>query len=121
MRSDRKLGSALPGALLLAMILPLLAAGTSGAQTLRCGGELVSVGDVKFEVLSKCGEPASKETHERTREVEIFDPNNRLWRRVRSTVTVDQWTYNFGPGGFLYLVTFENGKVMDIESAGFGR
>ena len=121
MRSDRKLRSALPGALLLAMILTLLAVGTGGAQTLRCGGELVSIGDVKFEVLSKCGEPASKETFERQREVEIFDPKDKVQRRFRATVTVDLWTYNFGPGGFLYLVTFENGRVVDIESAGFGR
>lgn len=108
--------------LALALVLAVLAgAGIAAADTMRCNGEVVSGGDLKFEVLSRCGEPAAKESRERMREVTVRSRGRNTEERVRSTVIVEEWTYNFGPGGFLYLVTFEDGKVVDIRSAGFGR
>jgi hypothetical protein len=104
--------------LLLTLVCPTA---PHAAQTMRCDGNFASVGDIKFEVISKCGEPALKETRQKEREVAVFNQGKGTFESVRVTVTIDEWTYNFGPGGFLYVVTLEDGKVVAIESAGFGR
>ena len=106
----------------LALLLALLrGAAPAVADNMRCNGEVVSEGDLRFEVLSKCGEPAAKESRQVVREVTVHRRDRKTSERIRTTVTVEEWTYNFGPGGFLYLVTFEDGTVVDIRSAGFGR
>lgn len=105
---------------LTAVLLLLVAAGAD-AQYMRCGGELVGTGDIAFEVVSKCGEPAHKEAWDRQHTVRSFDPSKRRARDFTVTVHVEQWTYNFGPGTFLYVVRLEDGKVVDIRTAGFGR
>lgn len=32
----------------------------------------------------------------------------------------EEWTYNFGPRRFMQVVTFENGRLIDVQSAGYG-
>jgi Protein of unknown function (DUF2845) len=108
-------------AVALLLLVLLSATALHAAQTLRCDGNVVSLGDIKFEVVSKCGEPAFKETRQKEREVVVFNQGKGTFESLRVTVTIDEWTYNFGPGGFLYVVTLEDGKVVSIESAGFGR
>lgn len=46
---------------LLSLALALAAGQASAADTLRCGSQLVSVGDRSGEVLQKCGEPVSRD------------------------------------------------------------
>jgi len=79
--------------------------------SLRCDGGIVSVGDFKVDLLAKCGEPALVE--------ERLD---KRWAGpgVRSAVTVEQWTYNFGPNRFLQFVTLVTGKVTAVERGGYG-
>ncbi|WP_082048073.1 DUF2845 domain-containing protein [Geoalkalibacter ferrihydriticus] len=33
---------------------------------------------------------------------------------------VDEWTYNFGPRRFLLHLIFENGRLRQIETGGYG-
>ena len=86
------------------------------ALALRCGNNIVDVGDSKIEVLSKCGEPALKEEvgEDFTRE---FD--SRESRKAKRYV--EKWTYNFGSTRFIYVLTIRDGKVIDIstEDKGF--
>jgi hypothetical protein len=35
--------------------------------------------------------------------------------------TIDEWTYNFGPHRLMQVVVFENGVLVDVKSAGYGR
>lgn len=102
--------------LLAAITVPAPAPG----QYLRCGGDVVAEGDRRFEVAHKCGEPAQKDTRTVEREVSVFDPKRKRLRTLRTTVEVEEWTYNFGPHRFLYFIRFEDGVVVDIESGGFG-
>lgn len=79
-------------------------------------GRALAVGDTIIEVVMKCGEPLSKET--RTDEVrEQID----IVTEHRVYVTIEEWTYNFGPLHFLYLLRFENGKLVDIKTRGYGK
>jgi hypothetical protein len=94
------------------------------AATLRCGTQLVADGASKSDVLLKCGEPMAKES--RTEAV-----SDKLKQRgedgtttsTEKTVikTIDEWTYNFGPNRLIQVVVFENGKLVEVRSGGYGR
>ncbi|MCK9418482.1 MAG: DUF2845 domain-containing protein [Nitrospirae bacterium] len=87
----------------------------STAFAFRCGDGIVSTGDSKAEVIMKCGEPAAKEA--RTEElVERIDAD----RKQRTTVIIDEWTYNPGPSAFIRILTFTNNKLTDIKETVYG-
>ena len=83
------------------------------ADSLRCAGGLVSVGDTKLDLLGKCGEPALVDPHTEERGRVQLDAQQVATTR-RAVVTVEQWTYDFGPSSFVQLVTLEGGKVIAI-------
>jgi hypothetical protein len=80
-----------------------------------CDDRIISKGDTKVDVLTKCGEPFHKESHEE----EIREWLDGTASRTVS-VTVEEWTYNFGPNRFMRIYTFRNGKVVDIRTGGYG-
>jgi hypothetical protein len=100
---------------------------TSHAATLRCGSELASEGASKSDVLLKCGEPMARET--RTEAVGQKTTQQRTGQTHPSTTTtghvvyktIEEWTYNFGPHRFMQVAVFENGVLVDVRSAGYGR
>jgi len=102
------------------MIVLLLSIGTSlAASSMRCGTNVIKDGDIQAWVADKCGEPAYKNRYQK----DIFVSDRLVDDRrvvVRNIIFVDEWTYNFGPRKFLYIVVFENGKVSDIRTEGFG-
>ncbi len=80
-----------------------------------CDGMIVSPGDTKMEVLMKCGEPALRDSHEE-KLTERLDET----AKIKTTVIVEEWTYNFGPQSFLRIMEFRNGKLADIRTGGYG-
>ncbi|MCY1534169.1 hypothetical protein D9M68_695310 [compost metagenome] len=85
----------------------LLALGCSAAvtqaDTLRCGSQLVSVGDRSFEVQQKCGEPAFRDLVGYT-----------LGSYERREFKIEEWVY--GPSnGMLTILTFEGNRLTRIE------
>ncbi|MBC3365086.1 DUF2845 domain-containing protein [Pseudomonas sp. Z5-35] len=83
----------------------LLAAGhVSAANTLRCGSQLISVGDRSSEVLQKCGQPAARDDLGYKRSV------NR-----REEYPVEEWTYGPHSGMYQYL-RFEGNRLVEITS-----
>jgi len=99
----------------------LLAAGTpAGAQgSMRCNGRLVTVGDHKLDLLSRCGPASHEESHEEEREVAIVGPGETI-TTVRTRVVVERWTYDHGPGAFLQFATLAMGRVTAIERGTWG-
>lgn len=98
--------------LLLAGLLFLQLADSVAAQqsgTMRCRNGIVSINNTIPEVIRKCGPPAFQDRREQ-----------KNHGRAHEIVTVDVWTYNFGPQEFMYEVTFENGRVTKIESLDTG-
>ncbi|MFA5180780.1 MAG: DUF2845 domain-containing protein [Syntrophales bacterium] len=85
----------------------------------RCGDGMVSVGDSKGKVLIECGKPTFKE--------KVGDRETRKkgtgtkTKGAKSSKTVEQWTYNCGKGDFVYILTFEGGKLAKEETDGRGR
>jgi hypothetical protein len=78
-------------------------------------GKVLSIGDSKFEVLSMCGPPDYSEIRDAD-ELII----NRFDRSRRTTIRIDEWTYNFGHRHFLLHLTFENGRLKRMEFGGYG-
>ncbi|MBF6041840.1 DUF2845 domain-containing protein [Pseudomonas sp. P154a] len=90
--------------LLAGLALVMVASQASAADTLRCGSQLISVGDRSSEVLQKCGEPVSRDVLGYKRSA------NR-----REEFQVEEWTY--GPNGGMYqFLRFEGNRLRQITS-----
>ena len=90
----------------LATTLLLALAGASSlaqAETMRCGSQLVSLDDRRFEVLQKCGEPAFRDLI-----------GYSLGPHERREYQIEEWVY--GPdNGMLSILTFEGARLRAIE------
>ena len=88
----------------LGLALLMFAGQAWAADTLRCGSQLISVGDRTAEVLQKCGEPVARDSLGYKRSV------NR-----REEYQVEEWTY--GPNGGMYqFLRFEGNRLVQITS-----
>src|SRR5210317_1845722 len=83
-------------------IFVLAMADRGSARTIRCGTEIVSVGDPTIELLQKCGEPDLKE---------LIKTNGFI---------IEKWTYNCGSKRFMKILTLKGGSVKRIEIADYG-
>lgn len=85
------------------------------ANELQCSSLSISVGDSIADVVAKCGEPAWKDKRKETSRERLDDGTVR-----KVDITVEEWTYNFGPDKFMRILTFRNGKVTNIQFGGRG-
>jgi len=89
---------------LAGLVLVLSASQTWSADTLRCGSQLISVGDRSSEVVQKCGEPVSRDLLGYKRSADR-----------REEFQVEEWTY--GPNGGMYqYLRFEGNRLKQITS-----
>ena len=72
------------------------------ASAVMCGNELVQVGDTKYEVLNKCGQPAYKEflgvkeAQKYTRKVKTGgDVKVEAWIYEAKQLGSESWDYQF--------------------------
>jgi len=86
----------------------------------RCGDGLVSIGDSKGRVLIECGKPTFKEKVG-DRETRKSETGTKKTKGTKSSKTVEQWTYNCGKDDFIYILTFEGGKLVKERTDGRGR
>jgi len=82
-----------------------------------CKGGIVSIGDAAGEVMAKCGEPATKSNREDKRVSHSSKPG---YGKVVTSVSIDDWLFNFGPNEFQYQLILENGRVTRIDSLDYG-
>ena len=103
----------LPGcALALAVVVPLLAAqGAAADDVLRCDENLIRVGMIAPQVVAKCGEPKAKESEDIP--VRVRRANGTM--NTVGVTRVERWTYDRGYGKFPAVLTFEQGKLKNIE------
>jgi hypothetical protein len=112
----------------LFFLLSLSAGSTYALDTLRCGQVIVSIGDHKTDVYTKCGDPI--QTDERIEYLIMGDFRGQLTEHRWVTappigfnylpVHVEEWIYNFGPQRFMQLLRFEDSILKDIRSLGYG-
>ena len=65
-------------------------------DAIQCEGGIVLLGDHKYSVLEKCGEPAVREEYGNI------------------------WIYNLGPTDFIYYLTFTDDVLERIQMDGYG-
>ena len=110
------------------LLIPLLlvASNVSGSD-FRCGSDIISLGNRKFDVLRKCGNPDNVEVREEVRikrdlGSHLFLPGEEPpgFLFAKQLVTVEEWEYNLGPGRFIRYLTFENGRLLKISTGDYG-
>lgn len=109
----------------LAWLLSLVAAGwllsaSAQADAMRCGRQLVRDDSTLSEVLQTCGAPTT-----RTRRVEhqlhsVLGKDGQIVTYTEDVV-VDELSYDFGPTQFVYLLSFENEKMVRMRTGDYGK
>jgi len=89
----------LPASLLVGAMLTAVMA----EAALRCDADLVRRGMTPFEVVERCGPP-------------VYEFGWTDYRYPGFLVRVDEWTYELGEHRFRRQLTFENGRLMRIET-----
>jgi len=88
--------------ILLILVMFIFSAAVCFADdAMTCGTNLVSVGDLKASVLTKCGDPFLKAD-------------------IGGGGTRERWTYNFGSGSFMKILTFDGDRLESIEDGDKG-
>lgn len=91
-------------------------ASISHGESFRCGSRIVSKGDSKIEVLSKCGPPDDSE-------IVSYDTTGFISRGGSidmSTKKVEKLYYNCGDGRFIRVLSFIDGRLVAVENGGYG-
>ncbi len=118
-------------------LLAVLLFFSGSAAALRCGRDLVELGDYKDDVYAICGEPESVTTHTEIRGNRNYAegsqyfgngaryPNSAIgygqdnFRQVE--IMVEEWIYNFGRSRLKQYLRFENGQLKEVRDLGRGR
>ncbi|MDH5344164.1 MAG: DUF2845 domain-containing protein [Gammaproteobacteria bacterium] len=112
---------------LMAACALLLAA--ESAWALRCGSRIVKEGMYESEVIDLCGEPATARRLGyvlRPYIIKVSDGEfgshgtKRVYGGYHQELEVTELLFNFGPHKLMRIIRFEGGRVVSIETAGYG-
>lgn len=98
----------------------------ASANGMRCDNKIVDRGDTAYQVKSLCGPPddARQRIERRSvrRVVQVPCATGRCSVVVEDMieVAVEEWLYDFGPQRFIQHLTFEEGKLVDVQSGSYG-
>lgn len=108
----------LPLALIAALfVLPSAAR----AEGMRCGTKLVHEGDTRTEVIAKCGEPTDVTRTSVMRRPVVWLHGRPYYASADLVeIPIERWVYNLGPQRFMREVRFEDGRVVDVATLGYG-
>ncbi len=87
------------------LLIALLWAATSNADTLRCGSKIVDTGMSMAEVKKYCGNPSS---------TSIEEQDVRAGPRVVGKTQIHTWRYNRASGQRTAVLEFDREKLMSI-------
>ncbi len=103
----------------------------AAADSLRCAGKIVSLGDSTYRVRSLCGDPIDvvARTEWRTLTRRIPDPGCvpgdsgrpcTAFEESGQEIQIEQWTYDLGRKRLIQHLTFEHGVLREIRSGDYG-
>jgi len=97
--------------LVLSLLFGLVS--VAAADNFRCpNGEIVSTGDRLSIVAMKCDPPTYKSAR---------TESEAGHKGATILVSVEEWTYNEGPNRLVHILTFRNGLLDSVQTAGFGK
>ena len=101
----------------LILLLLLCSSAVSASDGMRCGNALITRGDNILRVQHECGDPAYAAQYVVYGLQPVFNGVlNGVYGDQTVPITVEEWTYNFGPTRFMRKLRFENGQLVTIES-----
>lgn len=106
----------LPARPLIALLLTsiMIFSQQAAAESLRCNGDIVSIGDSKADVTLKCGAPSMTDSF--CEKVPVrFVKRDGTEAYGESCEDVDVWTYNPGKGQFWTHLYFSHGKLREMK------
>ena len=97
------------------VIMSLTGISYSMATDLRCGKNIVTVGDTTYDVLMKCKKAGWTDN----REIEVIkEIKHSEWKKIY--INREIWLYNWGPDSHMKKLIFVNDKLKEIDSLGYG-
>jgi hypothetical protein len=112
----------------------MLLAGLSSsgdAEAMRCGNRLVSTGDSTYKVRSICGEPDDAQqrvelrtVRHRVRKPCVVDDKKTFCEGFVERiieVVIEEWIYDLGRNYFVRYLTFEQGRLVHIDTGHYGQ
>jgi hypothetical protein len=110
------MGTRSPAARIAALVAVLLLSAAAGADSLRCGSQLITEGDTIEEVLARCGEPVERTRTWIRRQPRFEYGGQEVPFPGQEDVPVDLWTFDFGASRLMCRIRFVAGKVDSIET-----
>jgi hypothetical protein len=111
----------------LLVLVVFLSPAARGDDGFRCpGGKIVSRGDHMVEVRKKCGEPdeVSRRIDKRKVKVKVKrwvgGEEEEVSEEQVIDVVVDEWVYDLGPQKFIRYVDFEDSRLVNVTTGGYG-
>ena len=98
----------------VALCILLCSSHVARAESLRCNGDIIDIGDAKIDVLRKCGEPTLKDTYCEKTPIRIRRTDGSF-NTLERCEDVDVWTYNPGKGQFWTNLYFTEGKLREMR------
>ncbi len=92
----------------------------NSAFAMRCGQKLVEPGNRRSDVIARCGQPDSIETHTKIIGSTLNYPYGTPYLQQYEEVQVEEWIYNFGSSRLQQYLRFENGRLKEVRSLGRG-
>lgn len=86
----------------------------------RCIDAVFREGESTYDVLARCGAPAFRDVGVELRALVLGDEHAPAVQSASASVTVEVWTYDFGPLAFVRYLTFEDGKLVRVETGSYG-
>ncbi len=92
-----------------------------------CSAGDITVGDSKYRLLERCGEPLTRTAdyvlYSEPRHNRRYRSDLRDYGNSGAPVFREEWIYNFGANKLMRIVRLENGRVTDVETGrrGFDR
>ena len=93
----------------------------SPALGLTCNGRIVSEGQTSWQVMALCGEPTYTEENVSTVPRWLYDETLRRYILSPFYVRKIRWIYDFGANRLVYILTFEENRLVRIETGDYGR
>jgi hypothetical protein len=99
------------------------------ALAFRCGNRLVKEGMAESQVIELCGEPEStRHLGYKLRPYIIKRPagqsslsgSRHIYAGFHEEVLIKEMLFNFGPRKLMRVVRFEGGRMVTVETAGYG-
>jgi Protein of unknown function (DUF2845) len=91
------------------------------AQAFRCGSRIITEGDTRAEVRAKCGEPVDVDRRSVWRRPVVWLHGRPYFASSDQVeIPIESWVYNLGPQKLMRRLRFEDGRVVQIETLGYG-